>query len=537
MNNLLSYLDIIVDRQKFRRAGTNTGGDFNLFDVPTSKFFKIFFYFDNGDSNGLLQDSNGLSSSGGLLAPTWLIDKQILNKEIYRINSAFSYLMLNDEVERASLLKDFVTLLSNISAESPWYFSAIEGLDAAMERKVTMERDFKFEEARPKFTIKCLPDAYDDRIGTLLDLYKSIVWSWAHKREVLPSNLRKFDMGILIFNDPTIPFHHYTHEDGSHEFAVIRGTSSYRPSYKYIEFHNCEIDYNSSKAGVAGLNNVTGTLPEYSIDIHFDDFYEHRYNEFSMSSMGDILLIDHLIYSIQNYVDTQKFGRRIGEGHSTLSLESRIDLTSKLISYYESMSDKAVVELNKNGVGTTDIEKIAAQIKVGKIGTVAEKVTEKNLSEVGTITGPKSNNLKDTVAGTITSRADELKNNLKDNLRLNDLKNISLSKSVNNVANQLAGTAMNMVEGTVKRAVIGNMYSFSLTRLADQLTSAANGNIWTLARNIHEYANDDKQRKEGGTKITGSALGDIYPTPTNGTQYINRKIGNLAQANTLVNNI
>ena len=205
MNNF-SYADILKDRQKFRRAGTKGGGDFNFFDNPTSKFFKIFFYFENGDADGYTR----LEDSSGLLSPTWLIDKKILDTNAYMYNSAYTYLMLNDEVQRGLLLKKFVELLSNISSESPWYFNSIEGLDAALERKVITDRDFKFEEQRQKISIKCLPDSYDDRIGTLLDLYRSIVWSWAHKREVLPANLRKFDMGILIFNDPTIPFHHYT---------------------------------------------------------------------------------------------------------------------------------------------------------------------------------------------------------------------------------------------------------------------------------------------------------------------------------------
>ena len=109
--------------------------------------------------------------------------------------------------ERAELLVEFVNLLSNINSESPWYFDEISGLEAALERKSLTERDFKFEEQRQKISIKCKPDSFDDRIATLLDLYRSITYSWALKREVIPSNLRKFDMGIYIFSDPIIPIH------------------------------------------------------------------------------------------------------------------------------------------------------------------------------------------------------------------------------------------------------------------------------------------------------------------------------------------
>ena len=78
MNNF-SYADILKDRQNFRRAGTKGGGDFNLFDNPTSKFFKIFFYFGNGDSTG----NTGLENSGGLLSPTWLIDKNVFEQNMH----------------------------------------------------------------------------------------------------------------------------------------------------------------------------------------------------------------------------------------------------------------------------------------------------------------------------------------------------------------------------------------------------------------------------------------------------------------------
>lgn len=430
MNNF-SYADILKDRQNFRRAGTKGGGDFNLFDNPTSKFFKIFFYFGNGDSTG----NTGLENSGGLLSPTWLVDG-LKTSNAYMYNSAYSYLRTNDELERAFLLKNFVELLSNISSESPWYFNSIEGLDAAIERKVATERDFKFEEQRQKITIKCLPDSYDDRIGTLLDLYRSVVWSWAHKREVLPANLRKFDMGILIFNDPTIPFHHYV--DNGEKFADISKNSNYRPSYKYIEFHNCEIDYNSSKAGVTGLNNSTGIIPEYTIDIFFDDLYEYRYNEFSMKSMGDMLTIDHLIYSINNQL-TKMTEEEKANSSSYKSLQK--DLMSKLINYFET---------EDLGLGNDENESFE-------------------------IFGKSSDLLK-------------------------RVKNLSLSKSLKNAASQLIGTGVNIVGGLVKRAVLGNLYTFSLTRMADQALSLAEGNIWTAARNINEYAQDAKHRKEGGVQ-------------------------------------
>ena len=67
---LLSYKDVLESLQKYKKSGTKEGGDFNYFDTPSQKFFKICFYFVNGDGTN---NSVQVSNSSGLLAPTWLI--------------------------------------------------------------------------------------------------------------------------------------------------------------------------------------------------------------------------------------------------------------------------------------------------------------------------------------------------------------------------------------------------------------------------------------------------------------------------------
>ena len=117
-NELLSYAHILWERNEFRRAGTRSGSEFNYFDSPTNTYFKIFFYFNNGDEMG----SSDLS--GGLLAPTWHV---LTTDEYYKYSSAWSYLKMNGEEDRADKLKKFITLLSNISSYAPWTFKTISG--------------------------------------------------------------------------------------------------------------------------------------------------------------------------------------------------------------------------------------------------------------------------------------------------------------------------------------------------------------------------------------------------------------------------
>lgn len=427
MTNYISFANILKERDNFRKAGANSGSEFNLFDTPGHKYFKLFFYFNNGDVGG---NYNPMSNNG-LLAPTWLING-VNDTNYYMYNSAWSYLKMNNEDERADLLVDFVNLLSNISSESPWYFSEVTGLDSAMDRKSVGIEYFIVDPTRPKISIKCLPDAYDDRIGSLLDLYRSIVWSWTTKREIVPSNLRKFDMGILIFDTPNSPFHKLDNLIVD-EYAQVGDydPKNYTTSYKYIELHNCEIDYNSSKMLYASLNNKEGNSVEYTIDIHFDDCYETRYNEFSLKKFGDLVEYD--------------------------------TLNGLQVSNYEYKSQ--------------DIDK-------------------------------QRDKLQDRVNG--------------------------YDKGfIGNMVNQLISTGVDKVTGLIERAILGNLYTFSLTKIGSQMKGLVQGNVLGTAKHIQEYLKDNKQsgvsnKLSGDTKLPNTKK-QIIPKV--------KYIGNLYKGNTIANNI
>ena len=399
MTNYISFANILKERDNFRKAGANSGSEFNLFDTPGHKYFKLFFYFNNGDVGG---NYNPMSNNG-LLAPTWLIDG-VNDTNYYMYNSAWSYLKMNNEDERADLLVDFVNLLSNISSESPWYFSEVTGLDSAMDRKSVGIEYFIVDPTRPKISIKCLPDAYDDRIGSLLDLYRSIVWSWATKREIVPANLRKFDMGILIFDTPNSPFHKLDKLIVD-EFAQIGDydPKKYTTSYKYIELHNCEIDYNSSKILYASLNNKEGNSVEYTIDIHFDDCYETRYNEFSLKKFGDLIEYDML-----NGLQISKY------------------------------------EYKSQGIDKQQRDKLQDRINGYDKGFMG------------------------------------------------------------NAINQLVSTGVDKVTSLVERAILGNLYTFSLTKIGSQMKGLIQGNVMGTAKHIQEYLKDNKQSGVSN-KLSGDA--------------------------------
>ena len=519
MDNILSYATFLKNRDDFRSAGTRRGADFNYWDTPSHKFFKILFYFWNSDTD------DNLNHSGGLLAPTWEIYNDNGSDKYMNYDSAWAYLKNNDENERAEKLEQFVTLLSNINSESPWYFTEVNGLSEAMNRQVSPE--FKVEDERRKISIKCLPDAFDNRIETLLSLYRDITWSWHNKREIIPANLRKFDMAIYIWESPI-----YAMNTNS---VLDEKSDKYSSSYRLIEFHNCEIDYNSFKSGYDTLTTKEGVSPEFTIDIFFDDYYEHSYNSLMMRTIGDVIQTDTatIVYGDvgQGSYDTISVAQ--GEEFSKYNSEEKIfdndiELTS-IISEAETReqywlddsmnTDRSLMGVLKGHKGSSTIEK-------GFVG---------------------------------------------------------------NMVDQVKGKVVGDVKSALNKLMLGNLYTYSISRMSDQIKSALNGDVFSVMNTIDEYAgtnimnsmhnyslgsvtNDLQQklnnkvhdRREGSTQ--SASLGKIYehsePQPQAGRPYTNsmydrmepqdsiggdmfppvskeyvKSIGNIYKRNTLINNI
>ena len=422
------YENIYNTIKRFKQVGRSEPGD--IFDTPTLKFFKIFFHFGDVeaymatnplDLDGEKTERDGINSpifsDAGLLIPTFLLEEKegfTFEKEItsggtvishdyqyYRYNSAWAYLKNNGEQERAYMLKHFITLLSDISTNYPWYFPTIEGLDTAVNREITSEKGFTLNPERPKITIKCLQDAVDDRIGTLLDLYRAITYSWSSKREILPANLRKFNMSIYVFEapmanvtkklnvlqeylpqlsdftnygtkfgwiakDPDIksPMDRYTEdEDGN---KILNSPTSDMDgelftSYKLFEFHNCEIDYNTTKSALATLDNTGGIQPAYELGIYFDDCYEHRFNSFHGADLGDMLLLDTATVFISSEMEYTG-GNELTEAQKTVGgvLDKFADKIKILSEHakglkdmwcgFGAMADGAIKQLSQNGL-------------------------------------------------------------------------------------------------------------------------------------------------------------------------------------------
>lgn len=479
--------DIVGDFHNFKRVHRS---GFNITDSPDIRFFKLLFYFynDDDDDNTRVDFFNGGSS--GLLAPTWLDTET--DKNYFKYNSAWAYLKSNYEEERADALKEFVTLLSQISSESPWYFKEIGGVDEALTRE-----NWKVGEERKKISIKCMNDPIDHRIESLLSLYRSIVWSHTRKCQVLPANLRKFDMGLFVFSGLTTGLNFgYNELHQQDNWTEIGGTSIDKAinqsTYKYIEFHNCEISIDSLKSGYAGVSNENGFEQEFTIDIYFDDCYENEYNPFIMKLFGDFFVWDS--WTINGRDDE---GNYVGE------------LVKRDLEWVES--------------DASDFN-----------GGIDYTIGRDTLTNIDEVNGINSSATKGALLTDLNSRLNYFSN---DQNSINQFKLDKTTKWVD-VKNQFASALNRMGESAKHAAVaswnnaikggLGNIYGqgVGLQGVLESTTSELNKQFNSLTNKISGNINDTT------TKISKSLTATVTNPITGAVESVTKGAGNLVDAAT-----
>jgi hypothetical protein len=466
------------------------------------------FYFGNRDSL-----SNVSGTANGLLHPTWELFKakpktqnigggfgqqnvfstSASELNYYDYNSAWSYLKLNDENERAEKLEKFVTLLSNINCFSPWYFTSISGIDSALERKGPDDREVKFDESK-KLTITCLPDSFDNRIGTLLELYRDISWSWQNKKEIIPSNLRKFDMAIYIFESTINNWHKDEDNIGDDDY------NKYITSYKMLEFHDCEFSYNSLKSGFGDVNNQLGFKPTYSIEISYGDCYEVSYNEHLMRKIGDIIKTDTYQAVINNNVVKSNESYE-SEAQTDRTVQSD-ELSNRQKQYY--LNDGDYFNGAKDIYSFGNLEMRDNQSYTANYGRFGDPEVNKRALHDNVVLESdrpgKKGFLGNALGNLLYGAKQQLDNVLYDNF--------GFTTSVNDV-------------------LLGNLYTYSFTKIGTQLSELFQGNLVKAGQSIKQYIENAQKRKNDGINIPpngnlGTGYGDYdeqQPSGNLGTGY------------------
>jgi len=150
-----------------------TDNKFLSMQDPTVLGFKLLFNFDQGDS-GLLWGTGNTDVD----APP---------------NTALNYLLSIGDYQRAAYLKQFLYILHGVNNQTPWFWQSIGGL------KDLWKQDYnKPLLVDKKIEIECL-ESIDLRITALMDLYRKACFDWKYRREIVPKNLRQFQMSIYVY--------------------------------------------------------------------------------------------------------------------------------------------------------------------------------------------------------------------------------------------------------------------------------------------------------------------------------------------------
>lgn len=582
-----SYVSLIQDLNRFRATAFNTE---NMFDMPGQVFFRVLFHFNNDSDvmvgapgvQGADIAGSANNSYNGLIGPSWLqfgdtavSDIQSRAQQsldlLWAHSTAFNYFIINNDLQRAANTKKFVELLSSISANSPWYFQNIKGLDTAIERQVA-NGEFMFKDERDKITIECLDDSYDQRIGTLLDLYRAIVWSWETKRIMLPSNLRKFDMTIIAFQLPIEGMHiarrkqftstnkilpmqrtgRYPMSDtevrgdkksnhGLSELAVTDkgltviydgnpGNSAPVASYKAWEFHGCEIDYNSSKSGWSDLSNSEGSVPKFNIDIFFDDMFEIRFNEFLMQHVTDLngdnapVIINSESEVNQSFYDMEQELADLMYNDTEDEKKWREGINKQFDDKWKGKDTSKLTEAEKkqyeDDVKARDSATYTSQNQA-KIEALSKKMDSAQIKTSTSLELPNITNIIPVPNNTISISTQSQLNG----------RNIFNGKPSrgSGIIDQIIGHGQAWLETKLKKVYLGNMNGLSLSKVRQQVETAIDGDLFATAANIANYV---RGNYNGGSGQLGE---NIFPAPTGTDQDRIINLGNIFKANTALN--
>ena len=263
--------DFLNERSMFQKGISTLAGE------PGHFYFKIFFNFD---------------TSFGLLGSLLHIDNNSFSQ--FSTNTAIKYLMYSsigrphrsDDIPgRMLALFKFGNLLSYISNYSPWFFKSIKNLSSADVYPLT-----EIQNDKNSIEIELNPDAVDMRVTTLFDLYRYACYDRIKMKEIIPENLRKFDMDVMVFH---VPLKYYNTAISSKslkkkfDYKKLSYNMANMPSFKMYSFLGCEFDLESLGSLMPDIkNDKPGMIGETSIKINYTQVHTHTMNDWYRIMFG-----------------------------------------------------------------------------------------------------------------------------------------------------------------------------------------------------------------------------------------------------------
>ena len=330
-------------------AATGAVGDYR--EQPTEPSFVTggasFFYGSKFQINGMLENY-------GAFDP----------QEQFAYMGAQEFLFQRS-TQRRDMIKAFKAGFLYINKNSPYYFQSISGLDQLLKSDIkNVHKAASKPQRMGTLTIDCL-ESIDMRMFALSELYRKAIYDYTYQRSMLPENLRKFRMWLVVteirniqlsygINDVLNPFsipsvasaanaldsfnsqtgfldkisglnQKSTNTEQAPPENNLIGTDELGPYAFIYQFDQCEFDFDDSYPSYGTIDNKGGTAVTNKFKIHVGRVKDYK---IQFNQLSDILQKNDNIkqmvindtwgslttgYREYDYVGTQGVGNLVDE--------------------------------------------------------------------------------------------------------------------------------------------------------------------------------------------------------------------------------
>jgi hypothetical protein len=228
--------------------------------------------------------------------------------------------------QRRDMLNAFRNGFLYINKNSPYYFQSISGLDQLLKSDIkNLHKGASKPQRMGTLTIDCL-ESIDMRIFALSELYRKGIYDYTYQRSMLPENLRKFRMWLVVteirniqlsygLGDVLNPFsipsvasaansldsfnsqtgfldkisglnQKSTNTDKAPPENNVLGTDELGPYAFIYQFDQCEFDFDDSYPSYGTIDNKGGSQVTNKFKIHVGRVKDYK---IQFNQLADIL--------------------------------------------------------------------------------------------------------------------------------------------------------------------------------------------------------------------------------------------------------
>ena len=319
-----------ADREKFLNLGAGFASrksrrplEYLKYTEPGAQFFRVFFDFKT--HYGLF---------GGIINDTQESSEKSVTNGIQEYNTASMYLQNNISsprfspeyrgvlIEKQKSLFKFAEILHFLVNDCPWVFREVGGIEGILNSNFVEIA----KRENNQIQLNLMDDSIDMRLSTLLNLYKHACFDYTNFKEIIPENLRKFDMSILIYTSPTIKL---------------------PETYKCLVLKNCEIIYKDLKTVNDVLSNENGFQNKLTLKIDFERSFIYDVNKVWGVEILDLIYDENAVKSIKDHNESMQstldYSGGISEPVTSPSTEAPTD--GKVLEYYKVKSGDCLAKI------------------------------------------------------------------------------------------------------------------------------------------------------------------------------------------------